>query len=137
MAAQLTEALLGYDYRTMDESEAAILALATGGFRTQVREDFPGLKDQITELKAHADVTIKNVFTGEIDEDTASALVEVDQVVVTEANGAQVQPTIYLKMDLVKLNGSWKVDSVVNVNLAVLGSTADSLDDATTTTTAG
>jgi hypothetical protein len=135
VAGQLTQALLGYDYRTMDTTEQEITSLATGGFLTQIKQDFPALKQQIAALKAKAEVTVKHIYVGDIEKDTASSLVEVDQVVTTPDNGPQVQPTIYLQIDLVKVGGSWKVDSVTNVNLAVLGSSAGALGDSSTTST--
>ena len=72
-----------------------------------------------------------------MEDDSASALVEVDQVVTTEEDGPQPQPTIYLQVDLVKVSGSWKVDSVTNVNLAGLGSAGTGVpsDCGTTSTT--
>ncbi len=48
----------------------------------------------------------------------------------------QQQPTIYLEVDPVKVGGSWMGDSATHVNLAVIGSTASSFTDDTTTTTA-
>ena len=137
VAGQLTEALLDYDYRDLDGFEATLLGFAVADFRIEVRASIPGLIDEIIQAKMQSDVKVNNVYLGEIEDDTATAIVEADHVVITEANGASVQPTLYLQISLVKLEGTWKVAGVLNVNLAVLGDTADAFGESTTTTTGG
>ncbi len=134
VSGRLAEALLSYDHENLEATQAAVLALATGGFSTQVREDFPLIEETITSLQAQAVASVRGVYVGDVGDETASSVVVVDQVVTTNSGGERPQPTIYLQLDLVRLPAGWRVDSVINLNLTVLGDASANAGTSTSTT---
>ena len=136
MAARVATALLTYDYRDLEASKRRILADATGTFRREYEKAFEtSLKVLITETRAQSKGTVTDVFMSEVEDGTASVLV----VVNSERQGAAGRVPVaasYIQLDLVKVDGDWKVDNVTNLNFAQAagGSTRTTVPGGSTTT---
>lgn len=115
-AAQFGTALLTYDYGKLDETKARVLSFATGSFRKQYEQAFSGGLDVILrETEAQSRVTNLDVFLSEIDDDAASAIVVVDTVTEGKSGTRRTLAT-YVRLELVRVGGTWKIDDVVNLN---------------------
>lgn len=115
-SAQFGTALLTYDYGKLDETKKRVLSFATGSFRKQYEQAFSGGLDVILrETEAQSRVTNLDVFVSEIDDNTASAIVVVDTVTEGKSGTRRTLAT-YVRLELVRVAGTWKIDDVVNLN---------------------
>jgi len=118
VASRMTSALLTYDYRDLDKTKQAVLALATGKFRTDYDQNFGGLASLFTTTKGQSTATVKDVFVSGIDHDTATAIVVFDER-TQGTSGQRLNVDLYLRLSLVKVKGQWRVDDVTNLNFPV------------------
>ena len=118
VASRMTSALLTYDYRDLDKTKRAVLALATGKFRTDYDQNFGGLSSLFTTTKGESTATVKDVFVSSINNNTATAIVVFDER-TQGTSGQHLNTDLYLRLSLVKVNGSWRVDDVTNLNFPV------------------
>jgi hypothetical protein len=118
VASRMTSALLTYDYRDLDKTKKAVLALATGKFRTDYDQNFGGLSSLFTTTKGQSTATVKDVFVSSIDNNTATAIVVFDER-TQGTSGQHLNVDLYLRLSLVKVNGKWRVDDVTNLNFPV------------------
>ena len=78
-ASEVGTAFLTYDYQDPEAHKAAVLALATGSFRTEYQKAFDeGLGELITKVKATSKGFVKDVYVSEIDAERAQAIVVAD-----------------------------------------------------------
>lgn len=116
VAGELATALLTYDHSRLDESKARVLQNATGKFRKEYEDTFErALRPLFTETKATSEATVTDVFVGEIDDGTATAIVVADQKAQGVA-GSRAAFASYILLDLVKAGGRWRVDGVTDLN---------------------
>jgi len=119
-AHEFGEALLTYDYEHLEAAKQRVLALSTGNFRSEYEKAFNGGLDVLfRETKARSEGATEEVFVGEIDEEshTVTAIVVVNAV-SQGAAGRRVLADSYIRLQLVKVGGEWRVDGVTNLNLA-------------------
>ena len=130
VAGRFAEALFTYDHRDVDSTRERVLSMATGGFRDEYEEAFEGGIDVfIEETEATSTVTVKDVLVGEVEEGTATAVAVID----TSADGAggpRDLRNLYLRLDLVRVEGEWKVAAVTYPRTAP----PDAVSGPTTTT---
>ena len=140
-AARFATAFVTYDYRNLDASLARIKRDATAKFAGEYERLFrTSLSTLIQETKAQSRGTVTDVFLGDVNDDTASALI----VVNVEREGAGGRLPVagtYFQMDLVDQNGRWRVDNVTSINFTqsagpTPGPTTPAAPSATTTTSA-
>jgi Mce-associated membrane protein len=116
VAARVAIALLTYDYRDLEGTKQRVLADATGAFKKQYEEAFDtSLSTLIRETRAQSKATVTDLFVGEIADGTAKVMA----VVNSEREGAGGRVPVaasYIQLDLVKVEGRWKVDNVTNLN---------------------
>jgi len=117
-ASRMTSALLTYDYRDLDKTKKAVLALSTGKFRTDYDTNFGGLTSLFTTTKGQSTATVKDVFVSGINNNTATAIVVFDER-TQGTTGQRLNVDLYLRLSLVKVNGQWRVDDVTNLNFPV------------------
>jgi len=79
VASRFASAVLTYDYRDLNKTKDAVLALSTGKFRTDYEQNFPGLSALFTTTKGQSTATVKDVFVSGIQNDTATAVVVLDE----------------------------------------------------------
>ena len=123
VASRFASAVLTYDYRDLDKTKNAVLALSTGKFRTDYEQNFPGLSALFTTTKGQSTATVKDVFVSAIEHDTATAIVVLDERGQGTA-GQRLNVDWYLRLSLVKVKGDWRVDDLINLNFAGQGPTA-------------
>jgi Mce-associated membrane protein len=117
VASLLTSRLLTYDYAHIDESKAPVLALATGKFRDDYERSFEGLKQLLVTAKATQSGTPQEVYVSSIDGGTAHVIV-IASIEHNGTGGRAARPDAYLRLSLVKVAGSWKVDDVTDLNFS-------------------
>lgn len=135
VAGDFGNAFLTYDYEHLDQAKARVLALSTGSFRDDYERTFEAaLRTLFRETKARSEGATEEVFLGEIDDEnhTVTAIVVVNAVSQGTA-GRRVLADSYIRLQLVKVGGEWRVDGVTNLNLAA--PTSDLPFPTTTTTT--
>lgn len=132
VAGRFGEALLSYDHNDPEGTKARVLELAAGALENEFEEAFPGLQALFAEAQGVATATVTGVWVGEIDGNTASAIVAADRL-ITGTAGPRTETNSYMRLDLVKTDGEWKVVGVSNLNLAL---STESLESTTTTTSA-
>jgi hypothetical protein len=115
VASRYMSALLTYDYRDLDKTKRSVLALSTGKFRTDFEQNFSGLAALFTTTKAQSTATIKDVFVSSIDHDTATAIVVFDQR-SQGTSGSRLNLDGYVRASLVKVQGGWRVDDLMNIS---------------------
>ncbi|MBV8560751.1 MAG: hypothetical protein JO050_08250, partial [Acidimicrobiia bacterium] len=137
VASRFASSVLTYDYRNLDQTKQAVLALSTGKFRTDYDQNFGGLSALFTATKGQSTATVKDVFVSGIQNDTATAIVVLDER-GQGTSGQRLNVDWYLRLSLVKVNGNWRVDDLINLNFAGQGASPvpDQSTPATTPTTA-
>jgi Mce-associated membrane protein len=140
-AARFATAFVTYDYRNLDASLARIKRDATAKFAGEYERLFrTSLSTLIRETKAQSRGTVTDVFLGDVNDESASALIVVN--VEREGEGGRLPVAgTYFQMDLVTQNGRWKVDNVTSINFTqsagpTPGPTTPAAPVATTTTSA-
>lgn len=116
VAGRFAAALLTYDFDKLEESKQRVLELSTGNFRKEYEEAFEGGLDTLyQETQARSRGTVKDVFVGAVDGDTAEAIVVADATAEGTA-GARRRLDSYIRLQLVRLGGRWQVDGVTSLN---------------------
>ncbi len=117
VAGQFSEALLTYDHRDLDVARDRVLALSTGRFRREYEEAFEGLAALVEGFEASSTATVKAIFVGDISDGAAQAITVVDALVEGTA-GPRPLLDSYIRLDLVKVDGAWRVDFVTSLTFA-------------------
>jgi Mce-associated membrane protein len=130
-AARFASRFSTYDYQHLDTTRQAVLRLSTGKFKSEYEQAFSGLNQLIMATKAKSSVTVKNVFSGEVEGSTGTVVVVLDQT-VEGLSGTRRSLDSWIELDLVKGGSRWLIDNVTNLNF---GQTQASAAPATTTTT--
>ena len=115
VASSLAQSLWTYDFQKIDDLDKNVLPLATGRFEREWRESFPALKRLIVEAQGKSRVDVNDVFTTGVVGDQASAMVVYNHVVSGKA-GERSNSNIYVRMALLKVDGTWKVDDVFDLD---------------------
>lgn len=115
-ARERTTTLTSYDHRRLDEDFAAVLETATGDFKAEYEKTTEQLKQTFLQQRAVAvgQVVAAGLEEADVDgegEDTAVAVVAVDQVVQLGATPARTERN-RLRMELVRPGGTWLVRKV-------------------------
>jgi len=76
---------------------------------------FAGLSELIRTTRSRATATVKDVFVGQLDDEAARVITVVDADIKGTA-GQREAPDSYVLLDLVKVDGTWKVDGVTSLN---------------------
>ncbi len=120
VSSRFASAVLTYDYRDLDKTKKAVLALSTGKFRTDYDQNFSGLSALFTTTKGQSTATVKDVFVSAIEHDTATSIVVLDER-GQGISGQRLNVDWYLRLSLVKVKGQWRVDDLINLNFAGQG----------------
>ena len=123
-ASDVGTAFLTYDYKDPQAHRTAVLALATGTFRTEYQKAFDqGLGQLITKVKATSKGFVKDVYLSGVDAERGSAIVVAD-VTRNGPGGPRTLYDIYVLLSFVRVSGKWKVDQVTDLNFAQAGAAA-------------
>lgn len=116
VAGRFAEALLTYDFEHLDEAKERVLALSTGNFRQEYEQAFEGgLDTLLRETQARSQATVTDIFVGEVEDGATSAIVVADARAEGSA-GTRRTVSSYIRLELVKVEGRWRVDGVTNLN---------------------
>lgn len=117
VAGRFGQALLSYDYTDLEATKRRVRAEATPRwFSTEFERAFSGGLDVLLrETRGRSRATVIDVFVSDIEADTTSALVSL-RAEAEGIRGRQPVSDSYLQLDLVKVDGRWKVDQVTNLN---------------------
>jgi hypothetical protein len=116
-AGQFVHALLSYDHRDPEGFREGVLALTAPPFSEQFEEAVTQLEDAFAGLEAVSVPTIDEVFVTEVDNGTATAIVVYDRV-LDGVGGQRTESNLYVRLGLVERDAGWRVNDVVNLNLA-------------------
>lgn len=136
-AGRFGERFLTFDHQDLDQWKTDVLALSTGGFAGEVEEVESGLRRLIGESELDATTQVTDIFLGEIDRGTVSAVLIYDRSITGARN--RTESDRYMQLELIEVDGVWLVDEVIDIATAGgLGAPAAPPADATSTTvTAG
>ena len=130
-AARLAEAITAIDEGGNHPLGGAVEQLGTAPVIDQDKAISSTMGQAMTQFKLKSiRGTVKEVYVGDIDNAQARVIVRLDLVFV--GDNTRVIPDQYLDMTLAKLDGTWKVDNVQVLNVALAGGAPT-----TTTTPAG
>ena len=115
-ARERTTALTSYDYRTLDEDSAEVLATATGDFEDDYRSTTARLSGTFTATQAVAEGTVvgaglESLQTPQDGPATAVVVLAVDQVIATKGAAPRTERN-RLRMELVRPEDVWLVSRV-------------------------
>ena len=134
VSGQFGEAILSYDYTDIEGSQQRVLDLSTGQFQREYETGFEGFAELIEKTEARSVATVTGVFVGDVAEGRAEAIAVVDAEVTGTGGSRQVADS-YIRLDLVEVQGAWKVDGVTSLNFTASTSDAAVPGASTTTTT--
>ena len=127
VAAAFAERVLTFDHTELDEQRRSLFELSTARFHDEYDRAFPGLKELIEAGETVSRGAVTDLFTGDVDDDTASVIAVVDTT--TTGRGGRRTGDFYMQLDLVERDGRWLVDGFVNLNF---GQAADASAPPTT-----
>lgn len=133
-SADFATALLTYDHGDLDATKNRVLSYATAGFKQQYEQAFTGGLDVLLkETEARSRVTDVQVYVDAVDGNAASAIAVVDTV-AEGSSGTRRTLNTYVQLELVKVDGAWKIGAVINLNF---GQPAEGAAGVPTPTTEG
>lgn len=127
-AGRFGERFLTFEHDGLDQWKSGVLSLSTGGFSKEVDEVEDGLRRLIGEAELDATTQVTEIFMGEIDRGTVSAVLLYDRD-LRSASGTRSESDRYLQLTLLQVDGEWLVDNVIDI------ATADALAPSPATTT--
>lgn len=134
-AGRFAESFLSFRHDALDDWKETVLGLSTGGFANEVAEVESGLRQLIAQSRIDADATVTDIFVGEESRGAIDVVIVYDRAVAT-TDGTRTESDRYMQMSLVRVDGAWLVDSVIDiVSAGGLGTPAASTTTAPTTTT--
>jgi Mce-associated membrane protein len=131
-AGRFVETLLTYDHRDLGGYEDSVLALTAPPFSEQFSEAVLQISEGLIAAQEVSNPTVDDVFVADVDGETATTIVVYDRV-LDGAAGPRTESNLYVRLGLVRQGGVWRVNDVVNLNLAF----AESSPTTTTTAPAG
>ncbi len=130
-AGRFGERFLTFRHDELDQWKADVLALSTGGFAGEVEEVEAGLRRLIGEAEIDAETQVTEIFLGDVDSGTASAVLLYDRDVAS-ADGTRTETDRYMQLELNMVDGDWLVDNVIDIATAGGGGLAPTPEPATT-----
>ncbi|MGH9245910.1 MAG: hypothetical protein ACRD29_16645 [Acidimicrobiales bacterium] len=119
LASEFSDAFLAYEYQTVDRTQERVLSMTAEPFRSEYERTFsPELVDQIVSLQMQVSVTIKDIYIGDIGGGEATVVIAADRT-RTSTRGPEQENDVYYRLDLLLIDGDWKVVGLSNLNLAL------------------
>ena len=109
---------------------------AAGRFAEEVDQVGDGLERLITEAELDATAEVTDIFVGEIDRGAVEVVVVYDRQLASAA-GARDETDRYMQLALLRVDGEWLVDNVIDIataGAAGANPAAPAAPDGTTTT---
>lgn len=114
-AEAFTTALLTYEAGALDDARTRLAEVATDAFLDTWGEALgDGVGAAIDEVGASASATVREVFTGAVDDDRVGVVVVVDME-VRSSRGVRTLTGVVLRLDLRRDQVGWRVDELTTV----------------------
>ena len=115
-AERAAEAILAYDYETLEADRDAAAAFMTADYRTQYLDTFDGLVlEAAVERKAHVEADVRASGVALAGEDRVEVLLFVNQVTTSTANSGEEQTALNRVMfAMVREGDTWRVDDITS-----------------------
>jgi Mce-associated membrane protein len=110
VASSFAAAYMTFDFQDADATATAIEGLVTDAFAKAFSERREPLRESFEALETSTLATTDEVFVGDIEGDRARALVILDIELSSTAIGQQDLEDFSIVVDLVKVDGDWRVD---------------------------
>lgn len=121
VAGRFVEELLTYDYRDPQGFRDRVLGLTAAPFTEQFESAVDQLEETFRVGQSVSTGTVRDVFVAEIaDDGTATAIVQYDRT-LDGAAGARDETNLYVRLGLIERDGTWRINDVLNLNLAIAG----------------
>ncbi|MGH9136386.1 MAG: hypothetical protein ACRD0G_04970 [Acidimicrobiales bacterium] len=121
LASRFADTLLSFDAANADAIHDDIIAMSIPPFTDQFEEAFGEtgvMRQAFEQMQATAQTTIKDIFVGEIDEETATAIVVYDRLLIGPSTTVP-ERNIYLRLIMTRVDGEWRVSDVINLVLGL------------------
>ena len=137
-AGRFAERFLTFEDDALDTWRDEVEAMSTAGFAEEVDEVQEGLRRLISEAELDAQAEVTGIFTGEVERGAVDVIVIYDRQ-LTSASGARDETDRYMQLALLRVDGQWLVDNVIDIATAGAAGTspaspAPDTDDSTTST---
>ncbi len=114
-AEAFTSALLTYEAGALDDARVRLGDVATEGFLdTYAQALGDGVGAAIDDAGASASATVRDVFTGPVADEAATAFVVADMQ-VRSAAGTRTLTGLVLRLELVRDGAQWRVDALTTI----------------------
>ncbi|MGN6577726.1 MAG: hypothetical protein ACTHKG_18795 [Nocardioides sp.] len=115
-AERAAEAILSYDYKTLEADRDAAAALMTPSYRKQYLDTFDSLvMDAAKERKAHVEANVRASGVSQAGADRVEVLLFVNQTTTSTANSGEPQTALNRVMfSMVRSGGAWRVDDITS-----------------------
>lgn len=113
-AGAIGTAMLTYDYKHLDAYKTRVVRLSTGEFAQQFRDTFAEFEELYTVTEGSSKVREVSVFVGDVSDDDASAIVQVDYL-VSGVGGKNRPQTAFFEVTLVNTVKGWLVANLSTV----------------------
>lgn len=118
VAGRFVEELLGYDYRDPQGFRDRVLRLTAPPFTEEFQTAVDELEANFELTESVSVGTVRDVFVADVGDDgTATAIVHYDRT-LDGTGGPRRETNLYLRLGLVERDGTWRINDVVNLNLA-------------------
>ena len=140
-AGRFTEQFLTYEGDDFEAWKADIVELSTGGFAEEFEEAERGLRVFFEEGARDAVAEVSDVFVGQEDRGAVDVVVIYDREVSGGGEEGYTESDRYLQLSLLRVDGEWLVDDVIDVATAAdlgagAGTPAPTTSSSTSSTTA-
>lgn len=132
IAGRFVEALLSYDHEDPEGFRSRVLELTAPPFSEQFREAVDALEEDFELTESVSVPTIDDVFVAEVEADAATAIVVYDRVLDGTA-GRRTESNLYVRLGMIRQDDGWRVNDVLNLNLALGDAPADTSTPTSTT----
>jgi Mce-associated membrane protein len=115
-AERAAEAILSYDYKSLEADRDAAAALMTPRYRKQYLDTFDSLvTDAAKERKAHVEASVRASGVSQAGADRVEVLLFVNQTTTSTANSGEPQTALNRVMfSMVRSGGAWRVDDITS-----------------------
>jgi hypothetical protein len=113
-AGRFAERFLTFEHDALDGWKSDVLALSTRGFAEEVEEVESGLRQLIADSELDATTQVTEIFVGEQERGAVEVVVVYDRR-LRGGSGERAETDRYLQLAMIRIDGTWLVDNVVDI----------------------
>lgn len=118
-SGRFVQALVDYRFDEPASLHDDVVALSADPFTDQFEAGVPQIQALNESLGRVSRATVKDVFVASVESGEATAIVVYDAVETFADREPIPYQNVYVRLGLVRLDGDWKVNDVINLNLAL------------------